>query len=940
MTPEAFVTKWQRIEAKERTIAQTHFNELCDLLGVPKPLDVDAKGDFYTFEKPVEKVTGGKGFADVWHKDRFAWEYKGKRKDLVEAYRQLVAYREDLGNPPLLIVSDVNSIKVRTNFTGIYPSDEIFTLQDLLDDSKRLKLKKAWTDPQAFNPQTVRVNVTEATVKDLLVNVADKLKQRGYDPDKTAHFLVKVVFTLFAEDADLLPSHLFTQLLSAARKKPKDFKPMAEQLFSLMSKGGVSIIGSVPYFNGEVFSNPEAPDLGLSEISFLAGAASQDWTAVEPSIFGTLFERVIDPNKRAQIGAHYTPPSDILDVIEPVIFEPLFKEWETLRSELEPLTKQFFREHSQASQANLYDTPMGASAKHEAITKLETFLERLSKVKVLDPACGSGNFLYMTMQRLMDLEFSVRSTLRLLDTGKPVPTRIHPDQFYGFEINPYAHEIAGMVLWIGYLQWLRSHDESINQEPILQKLENLQNIDAVLDGDKPRDWPEVDYIVGNPPFLGSQRMRGELGDEYANRIREVFNDRLPGASDLVCYWFEKAREKIENGQTKRVGLIATNSIRGGANRTVLERIKRTGDIFMAWSDRPWIQDGAAVRVSIVGFDNGNQKEKKLDNHVADNINPDLTSIVDVNKAVRLIENAELCFQGVKLVGDFNIEESVAKAWIGLPNPNGNSNSDVIKLYVTARDLVQRPSNEWVIDFASMELGEAEQYVIPFDHVRTHVKPFRDNNRDKARRERWWRFGRSNGDMRKALHPLKRFIATPQTSKYRIFVWLETKVMIDGGIYAIALEDDFSFGILQSGVHEVWGLKMGTSLEDRPRYTNTTSFETFPFPHPTNPQKETISQAAKHLHTLREHLRAKGQTLTEIYNELEELRAQAKPSTTHPVYPLLLAHETLDKAVYAAYSWEYPLSDEVILEQLLALNLERAARQSVVTESATEANTDA
>jgi type II restriction/modification system DNA methylase subunit YeeA len=934
MTPEQFVNKWQRIEAKERTIAQTHFNELCDLLGVPKPLDVDHTGDFYTYEKPVEKVTGGKGFADVWYKERFAWEYKGKRKDLVEAYRQLVAYREDLGNPPLLIVSDINTIKVRTNFTGIYPSDEIFSLQDLLDNNKRSRLKKVWTDPQAFNPQTIRVNVTEATVKDLLVNVADKLKARGYDADKTAHFLVKVVFTLFAEDADLLPSNLFTQLLNAARKKPKDFKPMAEQLFSLMSKGGVSIIGSVPYFNGEVFSDNEAPELTLSEISYLAGAASQDWTAIEPSIFGTLFERAIDPDKRAKLGAHYTPRTDILDVVEPVIFEPLYKEWEDLRSELEPLTKTFFKEDEQTGkQANLYDTPLGSSAKDEAISKLETFLDRLSTITVLDPACGSGNFLYMTMQRLMDLEFSVRSTIRLLEPGKAVATRITPKQFYGFEVNSYAHEIAGMVLWIGYLQWLRSHDETISQEPILQKLENLQNVDAVLDGEKPRAWPDVDYIVGNPPFLGNKKMRSELGNEYVEMLREAYSDKLPEGIDLVCYWFDRANEKVKAKQTKRVGLIATNSIRQSTNQIVLENIKKSGDIFIAWPDRPWIQDGAAVRVSVICFDDGAEKHKRLYNDVSNkkiyrevvSINADLTSGVDLIQTQTLMANINISFQGIKAVGPFDVPFEVANQWFDLPNPTAVSNRDVLKLYVNGNDITGKSSDRWIIDFAMMEQEEAKSYVIPYNYVETHVKPSREHVRRKSHKERWWRFGEARPAMREALEPLEKYIVTSEVAKHRVFTWLSKDALPAGSLIVIASESESDYGVLNSYPHVLWSLSLGSRLGvgNDSRYTPSTTFETFPFPHPTNEQREAISKAAQHLHNVREFLKKKDKTLTEIYNELEALRAQEKPNIKDPVYSLLLAHQDLDKAVYAAYGWEYPLTDEVILERLLALNLERA-----------------
>ena len=690
MTPEQFVAKWQKIEAKETAVSQTHFNELCELLGVEKPLDVDPTGAFYTFEKHLSKSTKkGKGYADVWFKNHFAWEYKGRRKDLVDAYRQVVAYHEDLGNPPLLIVSDTNVIEVHTKFTSTQKVVERFYLADLLEPKKRQRLKKAWTDPQAFNPEEVRAQVTEATVRDLLVEVADVLKSKHHNPDEVAHFLVKIVFTMFAEDARLLPKFTFTQLLESAQKHPADFKEMAEQLFGLMAGGGVSVVGRVPYFNGEIFSDAAAPELGLNEINSLLGAARQDWTAVEPSIFGTLFERIIDPAKRAQAGAHYTPPGDILDVIEPVILELLRKEWQALSDEIQPLIETYNEKlEGERAQGSFFDTPLGEEEKKEAAHRLQTFLKRLSEVKVLDPACGSGNFLYMTMRALMDLEEQVRAKLMLL-TDKFVPTGIHPDQFYGLEANRYAHEIAGMVLWIGYLQWLRAHSEEITHTPILQKLKNLQNVDAVLDGDKPREWPEVDYIVGNPPFLGDKRMRHELGDEYTEKLRDAYEYRLPGSADFVTYWFEKAREQIEKGDAKRAGLIATSSIRGGKNRVVLERIKESGDIFMAWPERPWIQDGAAVEVSIVGFDAGFEQRKSInvsnDSSTLDrrakevnNINPDLSGGPDLSLAEQLVENEGKAFIGIQKGGGFDVSEELARLWIDIPNPNGESNHEVLR----------------------------------------------------------------------------------------------------------------------------------------------------------------------------------------------------------------------------------------------------------------------
>lgn len=929
MTPEQFVSKWKAITLKESATDRIHFNDLCDLLGVPKPLDVDPDGSFYTFQKHVDKVTGGKGFADVWYGGRFALEYKGKDANLKKAYEQLLAYREDLGNPPLLIVCDLNTIEVHTNFTATQKVIERFTLDDLLNDGRRQRLKLAWTDPDTFNPAKRRAAVTEATVRDILVNVADRLKkpEHNYAPDFLAHFLVKVVFTLFAEDAELLPKNTFTRLLEAAQERPEDFKPMAEQLFSLMSGGGLSLAGRIPHFNGEIFTAGEAPTLTIKEINTLLVAAGQDWTAVEPSIFGTLFERIIDPAKRAQAGAHYTPPADILAVIEPVVLEPLRAEWEALRGEVEPLTKTYYEGLADGKpQQNIYERPLGQAEKGQAVAKLEGFLDRLSRVRVLDPACGSGNFLYMTMQALMDLELSVRATLRLLEPGKVWATRIHPKQFYGLEFNKYAHEIAGMVLWIGYLQWLRAHDEGIRHEPILQKLENLQNVDAVLDGDKPREWPEVDYIVGNPPFLGDKRMRSELSDDYVQTLRRAYAGRVPGQADLVCYWFEVARKQLETAKAKRVGLLATNSIRGGANRKVLEHIKDTGDIFMAWSDRAWIQEGAAVRVSIIGFDDGSETSRKLDDQLTSAINPDLTSSIDLSKAKKLVANKNTAFIGLQKGGAFDIPSSLARTWLDSPNPDEVRNEEVVKPYIKGKDVTERAQNMFLIDFNQMSEVEASRYVLPFTYVEEHIKPSRQQIKREKRVKYWWLHHEPAPQLREAIRHIDRYLLTTIHAKYRIWKFYSTDVLPDKALCAVAADSYAVFGILHSKVHEVWALAMGTILEDRPRYTPTTCFETFPFPRPSETQHAEVEKWAKYLDKVRRQLLEadKTRTMTGLYNDVAKLKASR--NSTHPVFGLLNAHERLDAAVAAAYGWEWPLADETILERLLALNLERAAQQ--------------
>jgi type II restriction/modification system DNA methylase subunit YeeA len=383
----------------------------------------------------------------------------------------------------------------------------------------------------------------------------------------------------------------------------------------------------------------------------------------------------------------------------------------------------------------------------------------LANVRVLDPACGSGNFLYIALRRMLDLW----QDARIFAAQHGLPTfldkQVHPSQLYGLETNIYAHELASVVVWIGYLQWLNQNGIGWPVEPILRKLDNIQNHDAILTHDAEGNaiepaWPEVDFIIGNPPFLGDKKMRGELGDLYVDELRQLYAGRVPGGADLVTFWHERARAQIEGGKAKRAGLLATNSIRMVGNRPVLERILASGGIFMAWSDRPWILDGAAVRVSMVGFDDGSQKERMLDGLPVAAIHADLTASANVASALPLPENAGLCFLGIMKGGPFDLTEEQARAMLAAPlNPNGRPNSDVVKRRLIGRDVVRRNQDGWLIDFGEMTEGEAALYEQPFEFVRQEVKPLRDENRDRLMNQNWWLHGRSRPALRRALKGL-------------------------------------------------------------------------------------------------------------------------------------------------------------------------------------------
>ena len=390
-----------------------------------------------------------------------------------------------------------------------------------------------------------------------------------------------------------------------------------------------------------------------------------------------------------------------------------------------------------------------------------------------------------------------------------------------------------MSVWIGEIQWMRRNGFPGSRDPILTPLDTIECRDAILtpEGGEP-DWPEADVVIGNPPFLGDRVMRGGLGHEYTERLRRTYRRQLPASADLVCYWFRKAGKLVADGEITRAGLVATNSIRGGMNRAVLGRIVECSAIFNAWSDEPWTLDGAAVRVSLICFapkDAG--LSAFLNGRPAAHIHADLTGGVDLTRAARLNGNADIAFLGVNKNGPFDIPGDLAREWLRFPaNPNGRPNADVLKPRVTGMDLSRRSADNWIIDFgSSMPEAEAALYEVPFAYVSEHVRPVRQGNRIKKLREEWWRHWRPRPNMWKAVAALSRYIATPTLSKHRLFVWLNARRCPDHQLILIARDDDTAFGILHSRFHEQWSLRLGTSLGEGPRYTPTTTFETFPFP---------------------------------------------------------------------------------------------------------------
>jgi type II restriction/modification system DNA methylase subunit YeeA len=950
MTPQQFIAKWKPVALTERATAQTHFLDLCALLGHDDPVSADPAGEWFTFEKGVVKTGGGDGFADVWKKGCFAWEYKKKKRNLDDALAQLVRYAAALENPPLQVACDTDRFLIRTAWTNTVPKTIELTLDDLAEPRHLEVLRSVFFEPEKLRPKETRAAVTKEAA-DKFSTVAFRLQGRD-TPENVAHFVNQLVFCFFAHSVKLLPNGLFPKLLKRCGEKPDNAKRYFDGLFTAMESGGDFDLNEIAHFNGGLFDGRRALELKTDEIGLLQAAATLDWSQIDPTIFGTLFERFLDPGKRAQIGAHYTDPDKIMLIVGPVVLRPLQEEWTAAKAEIETL----------AGQARLKRGKAFANAMGKAEEARSRFIERLGRVTILDPACGSGNFLYLALQGVKDLELKANLECEAMGLEPRVPT-VGPEIVHGIEINPLAAELARTTVWIGDIQWRIRNGIYARPQPILKKLDSVECRDALLttnaDGRVAEaSWPDAEFIVGNPPFLGIRLMRAGLGDKTVERLFGVYDGRVSREADLVVYWFEKARAQIKAGKTSRAGLVSTNSIRGGANREVVDRIEAVTRLFEAWSDEPWVVEGAAVRVSIVCFgkDDG---PLRLDGKVVSVIHSDLThGAVNLTKARRLAENANVAFMGDTKGGAFDVPGELARQWLRLPlNPNGRPNSDVLRPWRNGLDVTRRSRDMWIIDFGwEMSERQAALFEAPFHYIRERVFPKRSENRRETYRINWWRHVEPRPALISALSSLNHYIATPTVAKHRVFAWLDGRICPDHQLIAVARDDDTTFGILHSRFHEAWSLNLGTWLGvgNDPRYTPTTTFETFPFPDGStmdvpanddaaNPHAQRIAQSAKRLNELREawlnppdHVRIEPEvvpgypdrvlpkdtaaaavlrerTLTNLYNQRPQW--------------LIDAHRDLDAAVAEAYGWPADIAEEDALAKLLDLNLSRAAAQS-------------
>ncbi len=831
--------RWAAAAPAERSNSQLYLTELTGALEVERPRP---SGAGYEFEYPVRVVTRDGTetvkFADLHKEGCFLLESKDEKESassdilLRRAFGQAAEYAAFVpgGPPPYLLVLDVaRTLIVWDRWHGTYGGFQagrridLRTLADRPEDVALLA--DIWERPEARDPRARAAAVTREIAAHL-AELASALEARGRDQEPVARFLIRIVFTLFAEDVGLLPGRPFAALLGLAMERPAEFEEGAVELWRTMDSGGRFGVHRLLRYNGHFFHDATALPLTREDLSVLAEAARADWSDVEPAIFGTLFTRALDREERHRLGAEFTPPAYVERLVRVTVEEPVRERWVLVQAEVIQLRDRGRRQDLRS-----------------AVTRLREFHEEMRAIRVLDPACGSGNFLYMALSALKRVELEVIREIEAI-TGEPELRieEVDPAQFFGIEIKPWAREITELTLWIGHHQWWRqTHGHTQPPEPILKDTGTLECRDAVLSCDEVRDdpararpdptprirspvtgelipdperslpylehmsprparWPEADYIVGNPPYMGNKRMREAFGDGYVDALRAAYPE-VPESADYVMYWWHRAADEVNAGRTRRAGLITTNSITQVFNRSVIARALDAG-VGIAWAipTHPWVDEAgsAAVRVAMtvierepatalrVEVDDDAQVVRQVE---VDRLNADLSAHADVPRAAAepLLANAGLSSRGFTLVGrGFVLENEEAARLRELAGDDG----DLVRPYLNGRDLTARPRGVYVIDFGIRPHAQVREHPVLYNVVRDRVKPQRDANNDRKARENWWLFGRNREELRDALRGLSRFIATPYVSKHRFFVFLGTDTAPDEKIVCIASEDPY------------------------------------------------------------------------------------------------------------------------------------------------------
>jgi hypothetical protein len=863
----------------EKQEAQTFVQKLLTAWGW-----ADATEAGVSFEHKIPKggAGGGMGYADALIPGKVLIEMKQRGEALGQHFPQLQRYWFNLAPKP--------TYAILCNFDAFWVYDFNLQVDEPVEQLQTAQLPERWPGlaflskqpetPLFGNNQVVVTEKQASAMGSLFRELKQQAAKSGQFTDHQAQrFVLQCVLCMFAEDREMLPNRQFSLALETCREKNESTFDVLSGLFSEMNTPGVTAGGrfkGTPYFNGGLFSEIPQIDLSPEQLGQLIDSAREDWRLVRPSIFGNIFEASSDDARRHALGQHFTSEPDILKVVRPTIIEP----WE---------------------------------ARIEAaktIAELEQLLIELQSFRVLDPACGSGNFLYMGYNGLKDIEATILSKIqdrRRSETlkGQGVFGFVTTNQFFGMDTDPFAVELARVTLMIARKV---AHDRLglTEQELPLDNLDkNIVQADALF-----TPWPEADAIIGNPPFLGGKYMRLNLGDEYIDQVLARFSD-VRDSVDFCSYWFRLAHDMLKDHGY--AGLVGTNSIRQGkSRRATLDYIRNNGGyIHSAVSTQAWSGE-ANVHVSIVNWAKHQPDGCRLDDQEVKTINTSLRSALDVSDAARLQANRDYIFQGVIPIGKgFNVDPGQAENWL----KNTPEYAAILRPYSVGANLAQRPAgrpDRWIIDFGEKDLEEAEQYQVAFDQVKELVKPERDLNRRETRRLNWWRYGENAPKMRRALSGLTRFFAVPEVSKWSVFIVCEPSWLCSNLNKAVASEDYYVLGLLTSSVHRRWMHVQKSTLGTTTRYTNDTCFENFPFPQQvTAEQAEAIRQQMIELNDYRNTWMVEQQKgITEMYNRYFD----------EPASKLRKLHDALDALVLKAYGWS---AKDDVLANLLDLNLELA-----------------
>jgi hypothetical protein len=858
---DAFVARWSGYGGTERAEAQTFLNDLFACYGSDRK-DVGAR---------FEEFRTSSGFMDLFWPEVLIVEMKHPKQPLERAAEQRDRYWKEsadrsAGVRAAQYVIACNFREFELWEPGAYPTQPLatFTLDQLPD---RYDLLLFLQDPSR-RPVLVehrRELTTEAAkhIADLYQSLADR---SAAPADEIQRFAMQVVWCFFAEDLGMLEGYplqaVVNDLLEQAHPdSARDIGYLFQLLNQKTDRNRTGQYAGTRYVNGDLFAEPAAIGLTREELLHLRVAAEFDWRAVDPTIFGSLLEGVLGQARRWELGAHYTHEVDILKIVVPTIVRP----W---RERIEATT-----------------TPQEAG----------DLLDELCGFRVLDPACGSGNFLYIAYRELRALEALLKHRIRDLAqrTGLPVPAGDLPyyplRNLQGIDIERVAVLIARVTLWMGHRQMMELYGPAEAPLPLVD-LSGIRAADALRVA-----WPETDAIIGNPPFLGSQHVRAALGGPYVDWLKSEFG---VGVKDLCTYWFRRAQDHLKPGQ--RAGLVGTNSVsQNRARGASLDYIAATGGVITdAVSSEKWPGD-AKVHVSLV---NWVKEPAALVTAFTLNGEPVAGITTSLRGAetrgwtpVTLAANSGWCFQGPIPVGaGFIIAEREAQSLLARSDAEYR---DVVRPYLTASDIVddpaQRPSR-WIIDFGQKPLEQAARWGVALQIVRERVRPFRETVRREGHRTRWWQFGEPRVGMRRVLAPLERYVAIGAHGKRLSMCWVQPWALASNAIMVVGIEDDYSMGVLLSRAHDAWAWARSSTLKGDLRYTPSTAFMTFPFPDRVSPDlRARVASASSALYARRTELCAEHQIgLTKLYNLMDE----------GAFTDLKALHLALDRAVVAAYGW--------------------------------------